>query len=116
MSKNHRHHSNKGPSDKWYLVARFTVNNNDNDVYFVKTQESSRGHNMSCTCDGYAANLVNGIYACRHTDFCINNVVDFDGGILIDKMPPRSIAKSKKLMDLWVDRHVKTYTIDKMEV
>ena len=113
MAKHHRHKpQGTDHTDRWYLVARFIVEGDSDRVYFVKTKESSRGQHLSCSCDGYAANLVNGTYACQHTDFCREYVLDYEGGILIDRMPPRHVVKSKKLMDLWVDRHVKTYMID----
>jgi len=39
-------------------------------------------------------------------------VLDDFNGVLIDKFPPKEVAKEGKILDLWIDRHVKEFIID----
>jgi hypothetical protein len=98
--------------DSWYLIARFTSRADKDSVYFVKTREAARGQDLSCTCDTFAANLVNGRGTCRHTKFCKLKVIDHDGSIPIDKLPPRRVAANRKVLNLWMERNVGTYLIE----
>lgn len=104
--------SNPVGADQWYLIARFTSRANKDTVYFVKTREASRGQDLICTCDTFAANLVNGKGRCKHTLFCKRNVIDYDGSIPIEKLPPKKVAKNRKVLNFWMERNVNTYLIE----
>lgn len=107
MASKKRHPIEEGDKP-WYLVARFNIKGDDEKVFFVKIREVERGQILSCTCDGYAANLINGVYDCRHTDYTKKFVIDEHGSILIDKLPPKKLSSNKKLANLWLDRNVRT--------
>jgi predicted nucleic acid-binding Zn finger protein len=104
--------SNPVSAKEWYLIARFTTRADKDQVFFVKTREASRGQDLICTCDSFAANLVNGKGHCKHTKFCKLKVIDHAGSIPIEKLPPKRVTKNRKILNLWMERNVGTYLIE----
>lgn len=96
----------------WYLIARFTARRDKDVVYFVKAREGDANRSLQCTCDTFAANLVNGRGTCKHTQFCLLKVIDFDGSIPIEKLPPKKVARNRKVLNFWMERNVNTYLIE----